>query len=413
MAQRAESWIGSRVLAVSLVASLAGSAAAMDPARVELLGDAATRTALLAADDQAASAGRDARGTFIGSGDTKLYITGFMQFRYYVNTRDSDVMGDTDDLTNGFAMRRARVVFSGQLTKQLGFNFTGNASSSDGTLGLLDAFADWKFDNGVKVKWGQFKLPLLREELIFDTQQLAIERSIANDAFSQTRSQGVEVSWAGENVRLAGAFSDGLKTLNTDFDSATEADYALTARGEYKWAGEWKDFDRFSSWRTGKYAGSVGAAVHWQDGGETTATLDQSFLQYTVDAMAKGAGWNLYAAFIGKNTEPATGPSFDDFAYVVQGGYFFSDQIEGFARFSHVIPDDSRANGDDFKDITVGANYYVLPESNALKITGDVLWALDDQSSARDVVKANASNGFLGQSEENEIAFRLQFQLVF
>lgn len=382
------------------------------PARVELLADAASR-ASLGADDAAASAGRDARGTYIGAGDTKLYITGFMQFRYYVNTRDSDSVGDTEDLTTGFSMRRARLIFSGQLTKQLGFNLTTNATTSDGVIEMLDAWADWKFENGVKVKWGQFKLPLLREESISDTYQLAIERSIANEAFTQSRSQGVEVSWAGEEVRVAGAFSDGLKTLNTTFDSALESDYALTGRVDYKWAGEWKDFDRLSSWRGSHYAGSVGAAVHWQDGGETNATVDQSVLQYTIDTLAKGDGWNIYAAFIGRNTEPAGGSSFDDFGYVVQGGYFFTDQLEGFGRFSHVLPDDNRANGDEFKEVTAGVNYYVLPQSNALKITGDVFWALDDQSGSRDVVKTSASNGFLGQTEENEVAFRLQFQLVF
>lgn len=358
--------------------------------------------------DATGAAGKDSKGIYMASGDAKLYFGGFAQWRFNLNSRN-DTVEPEQDLTTGFSIRRVRMGMNGDLSKQLSFKIEGDGAPD--VFKILDSYATWSFDGGTKMRFGQFKMPLLKEELVSDTKQLLVEKSTANAVFGQDRSQGIDLSWSDDSVRLSGAFSDGLKTLNTAFDSSTEADYALTGRVEYKWAGDWKQFDSFTSFNGSKYAGYIGGAVHWQDGGETGGTSDTQVLEYTVDTMAKGDGWNAFVAFVGRRTETTTA-DFDDFGLVVQGGILATSDTELFARYSLVSPDSDRANGQDFSEASIGATRFIFPESHAAKITADLTWAFDDQAGSSSIVRPSAANAFLA-APDDQVYARVQFLIVF
>jgi phosphate-selective porin len=387
---------------VGLVAliTLAGTALAQQPEPAPAVAAPEASLAL-------GSAGKDAKGFYLKGGDSSLYIGGFIQTRFSLNSRND--VADQDELTTGFSTRRARLGAQGDLNKQLSFKVEGDFIP-DG-FKLLDSFGRWTFSDTTRMRFGQFKTPLMKEDLISDTQQLLVERSVGTSTFLQDRSQGIDLQYADGNLRLTGAFTDGLKTLNTNFDSSSEADFGLTGRAEWKWAGEWKNFDGFTSFQGGKYAGYLGGAVHYQDGGETGGTADQSVLQYTLDSMAKGDGWNLFGAFVGRRTEPTTG-EFDDFGFLVQGGYMVAAQWELAARYSLTMPDDSRVNGDDFSEVTLGVNHFILPESHAVKLSMDVTYCIDDQAGSNSIVRPSAANAFLA-APDDQIYARIQFQIVY
>src|SRR5690606_10621472 len=106
-----------------------------------------------------------------------------------------------------------------------------------------------------------------------------------------------------------------------------------------------------------EYAGMVGGAVHWQDGGETFNTFENEILQYTIDASVEGNGWNLFGTFVGRHVEIDVDPDDidrDDFGFLVQGGVFVTPQTELFARWDSVIPDDGDENDDWWNTITGG-----------------------------------------------------------
>jgi hypothetical protein len=132
--------------------------------------------------------------------------------------------------------------------------------------------------------------------------------------------------------------------------------------------------------------------------------------------MAKGDGWNAFAAFVGTHTDSA-GAEFDDFGAVVQGGMFLPDSDnELFIRYDVVLPDDDRANDDNFNSITFGVNHYI--HGQAAKLTFDVAWYLD--STTKNDLVDGVANGALGDriglistDEDNQFAFRVQFQLLF
>lgn len=395
----------------------------------EMLADAQTRSSLLAG----GGAGHD--GQFYladANGNFRLNVAGQIQFRYVLNWRDDDNTVGTrasDDFTTGFQTRRTKLAFSGNIVNpNWTYKIVGAFDREGGSFGLEEAYVGYKFDNGMKVKMGQFKLPFLREELVSSRYQLAADRSVANEVFNQDFSQGVELRYEQNDWRFMAAFSDGFASRNTDFpNGAGQADWALTGRFEYKFQGMWEDFEDFTSQTGQKFGALFGAAIHYQESPNSNAPsdVDGQYLAYTADLSLEGDSWNLYGAFIGAHSDSrgpvgaGNNPEFDDFGAVIQGGYRFAKDTELFARWDAVFLDNDRvASGEDnFHFLTVGLNQYYA--GHAAKATLDFVYAFTETTN---LVGAsgfanggfpNSGLGLLGDSEDGEVTVRLQFQLLF
>lgn len=391
----------------------------------EMLADAETRSSLLAGGD----AGHDGRFFIAGDG-FRLNVGGMIQFRYVLNFRDEET---GNDFESGFQNRRTKLNFSGNINRDWFFRVEGNFSdveTENGGILLEDAHAGYRFANGVTAAIGQFKLPLLREELVADSMQLAAERSFTNLLFSQDWSQGILLTYETESWRVLGAVSDGLASRNTDFNDRQnnlpagrvtgEAEYALTGRVEFMPQGNWKQFEDFTSPKGSDFGWLLGAAIHWQQSDNTAnpADTDRDTLQYTADISLEGDSWNLYGAVIGRYTDDKIGGSstdFNDFGAVLQGGWRFAENTEVFARWDAMFWDSDRNFNDDSSNfLTVGVNQYYA--GHAAKATADLVWSFQSTS---DVLTNTGFGsdltglGLLGQQDENEVAVRLQFQMLF
>lgn len=394
------------MMVAGAVSSFAGLAsAAPDQARAyaaDLLSDASSRASLLADD-----------------GSTmKLY--GYHQFRWMYNNRDQPSGSGAEDSTIGFQNRYVKLGVKGDLNANWSYNVMGSFARSGGGFGLDDAWGQYRFDQGWSVRWGQFKAPLLREELVSDTNQLAFDRSVMNAAFSTGRTQGVQFAYEADQWRFKGMLNDGAAELNSDIQDES-ADFGLTARFEYKGAGDWKQFDDFTNWQGGAgFAWMIGGAVHFQTGGSTFEsgggkTSETDVIVYTIDGSLEGNGWNAYAAFAGSRVDPDGGTEADDFGFLIQGGLMIAPQNELFARFDTVIPDGDRTGDEGFSTLTAGWNHYFVPESHAAKLTLGASFFLDDPSE-NDVVSAtgiSTGNGLLSSSEDGQFTFVAQMQLIF
>jgi hypothetical protein len=359
------------------------------------------------------------------SGNNRLTIGGAVQTRFNVNVRDdsaNDVNGNPigdGDLTTGFENSLTRLRASGTVgTSQLGYKVQATFSDLSGGFAQIDdAYGTWDFQNGWNLKFGQFNLPVVREIMVGAEDHLGSDFSVTSLFFGQGYSQGIQAGYTGEQFRAMVAFSDGAGTANTTFESDLESDYAFSLRVEGLLMGSnWNQFNTYTSWQS-ESGDSVllGGAVHWQDGGETGGTLDSEVLLYTLDATWEGPGYNLTGVFYG-NTVEGTGTSQDNFGAMLQGGFFFNDQFEGFARYDGLFLDDTVFTVDNVNFLFAGVNYYVLPETNAAKFTTQLGYALDETAE----LFANApgldgsnNNGFLGQDTDGEWAIQFQFQLVF
>jgi hypothetical protein len=265
---------------------------------------------------------------------------------------------------------------------------------------------------------------MLREELVADIYQLAMNRSLMNQVFTLGRTQGVIAGYQNDNWNFRASTNDGGNALNTDYTSPLEADYAFTGRIEYKGAGEWKQFDDFSGWQSQGSAWLLGGAINYQHSGDTNASAavqQAGALLYSVDASYEASGWTIFGEFVGRNQDPdSVSDSFNDFGTLVQAGYFFSDSLEGYARWDAVFADGDRTNTDNnaFNTLSFGANYYMFPRSHAGVFTVELDWYLDP-TTKNSLVNSVANGGsadlidILPSNRDDQFALKFQFQFVF
>jgi hypothetical protein len=384
----------------------------------------------LKADADARTSELSSRGFSLDDeGESSVKLGGWSQFRYLMNWRRNpeNLANGTHDsgFTNGFETARTRLLATGNvMVKDLTFKIEGEFNRGDGDFRLLDAWGRYKFENGVYTTWGQFKPPLLREELVSDIYQLGMGRSTVNEIFSLKRSQGVMIGYQNESWNLRASVNDGANALNTSYVSPVEADFAVTGRIEYKGAGDWKQLDDFTGWRAQSLVWLLGGAVHYQHNGNTASTgtpAQQADILYTVDATIEGSGWTAYGAFVGRNQNPDTdSDSFNDFGVLAQGGYMFTEKLDVFLRWDAVMADGDRTNTDNdwFNTLSLGSNYYLFPRSHAAKFTVELDWFVE-QTQKNSLVNAfaNSSSSDLiairPSDRDDQFALKFQFQLVF
>lgn len=392
----------------------------------DMLADADTRSSLL---QSSGTAGHDGE-FFLASpnGDFRLVIDGQIQFRYNVNGQDPGPVGTAnDDFETGFQTRRTKLVFRGTAFDNFFFKVQGAFNRAGGGFGLQDAYVGYKFDNGLKVKWGQFKSPFLREELISSKRQLAADRSFTNEVFNQGRSQGVMAEYTTGALRFMGSFTDGFNSINTGI-GADPADYAFTGRIEYLGAGSWDQFRDFTSPMGSEYGVLLGLAAHWQDGVDAPGVAAVDMFSWTADVSVEGDGWSVFGAFMGNHinnnggtlaavipgASAALGSATDEYGFVLQGSVYIVDDIETFLRWDGIIP----ASGSAFNTITAGANYYL--HGHAAKFTLDVQYFFDDPASSNFAGTfgsgAGTGIGYVPGAvpfTEAQFSLRAQFQLLF
>jgi hypothetical protein len=400
----------------------------------EMLSDAETRSSLL---QGGGMVGYD-KGFMVGSadGNWKLKFNGLIQFRYIANFRDEadTIPGGGDDLTNGFQMRKARVILSGNavnpnLTYKIAFE--NNNSLGADAWGVRDLMFAYNMGDGWKVRGGEYKVGFLREELNSEMYTMAAERGVMNNFFTQGRSDAFGFTYENDQWKWSFDFSDGFNTAGTDFTAATESEFAGTVRGEYKWTGSWDALMDYTSKPGDANAGSVGFAGHWQTGTQPAAPTDAAAMwAATADVQWEGNGWGIFGAFVYTNIEQA-GAGADDINHLggcAQVSYRWNETSEVFARWDGIFLDDDDAAitttlDDNIHFVTFGYNHYFAGHN--AKLTIDCIWALNDMTNLIAAVSTNAgqagwagnggttSNGLIGSSDGGEFAIRAQFQLAF
>lgn len=411
----------------------------------EMLADAESRSSLL---QGGGAAGHDGK-FFLASpdGNFRLNVGGQVQFRYVLNIgddadpNDPNAVQDEDDFEHGFENRRTKLEFDGHVySPDLIYRVVGAFNSDGGSFELEDGYIGFKLEGGGKLIFGQFKAPLLREELVSSKYQLAADRSFTNEFFTANRTQGIQFSQETDNVRFALSFNDGVDNsivssftggaagdaTNTSFNN-DQTDAAFTGRVEILLGGEWDAFKDFTSEPGAAISHMVGAAFHYQLGSEVfVGGVEQDnddLIIYTVDYSIEGDGWNAFAAFVGSSTDAGVSgaPDGDNFGFVVQGGFNLDESNELFARFDFLSADDELVgDNDEISTLTLGWNHYL--HGHAAKFTVDFNWVFDegfvagDPNGAPPVPNsfiAAPGIGYLGSNDSDQIYIRAQFQLLF
>lgn len=155
--------------------------------------------------------------------EDKLILGGFIHAQAEVgDAPDARYAGAQDR----FLVRRARVNLRGSFGKDWSFklesDFGANTlgSSSNYRAQLTDAHLDWTPHPAAQVRLGQFKTPFGWEQLLSDTQNPFVERSLPNDRLTAGRQIGLGLSGSVLDKRLeysVGAFNgNGVNNSNND-----------------------------------------------------------------------------------------------------------------------------------------------------------------------------------------------------
>lgn len=380
----------------------------------DVLADADTRASLL---QNGMTAGWD-NGFFIGDTDGKFHLKmkGQLQFRFMLNSQDNTGDASGDDNRWGFENTRTKLRFTGHVVDPSWiYMIEGNFDrSGSGNFGLEDAYLGKVLgDSGWTFLAGQFKVPMLREELVYSAHQQAVERSLVNEEFTAGRTQGVCLWYRDDTFDLWLGYTDG-HPASGGFNMpalAADTEISLTARAAVLLDGSWEQFDDLPSFPDDEFGLMIGGAAHYQEGEFGTAADELEVFQWTVDGAAEFGGANLFAYFVARHLDSDT-VDLDQFGFVVQGGYFLNKDWEVIGRYEWADDDMS----DELNIATAGVNRYF--SGHLLKWQTDVGYAFDQ-------VTSTFGDGFLGNGgsitgwradgadEDGQVVVRTQLQLLF
>ena len=420
----------------------------------------------------------DAHGFHLRTADDtfKLNIHGMVQTRWifnrstsgqqYTNTQAvvDNVTGSDSPLGpengSGFQIRRAKVTFRGHVVDpswryKLETNFRSNGSAV-----FQDAYIVKEFEDGFSIRVGQFKEAWLREQMVSDRRQLAVERSVINGFFGQGRSVGVEGRYRNDTFDITVGATNGMRTTLqsaptfTNFSDAP-TEWSFCGRFQYILAGAWKDFRNLNASIDSSTSVMVGVAGMSQKYGERSntdslfgfdpnqiflgtslGTLDGSMVSgLTADVSIKHRDLTFFAAIAWQQistrtqgsgpfvvgTVPFEVPRINPWGFVVQGGWAATGEIELFARYSYLDADMDDlaappalalplAYGSSVSSvITLGVNWFL---SDKVKLTVDTGLNLDSSFAGITGGRLRGA-GWVPTSSSDQWNLRAQLQLQF
>jgi hypothetical protein len=249
---------------------------------------------------------------------------------------------------------------------------------------------------------------------------MVLESSPTNYVFDPFGFKGVMLGYHMPRVVFRGIINDGYRSFsNSAFDEAS-ADWALAGQvvgmavGD---EGDWERFNNFTSRPGSDFAWQLNGAFHVQEGtshsGDPAGGGSDDLFLGIVESSMEGDGWNVYGSGYYRHTNPNAGgmSSVDDVGFVIQGGAWVADHFEVYTRFDMTIPDDDRpTQGDEFKTITTGFNFYPIPHTDNIKIGTEVMYMFDAEADS--IVEPNTFSSVRASPDGGQWVIRTQAQIL-
>ena len=214
-----------------------------------------------------------------------------------------------------------------------------------------------------------------------------------------------------------GIINDGYRSISNSYFEEPSAEWAFAGQVLAMAVGDeddWPRFNNFTSRPGSDFAWQLNSAFHVQKGESNLDPdgngSDDLFLGI-VESSMEGDGWNLYASGYFRRTDSSTdGFTANDFGFVLQGGVWVSKHVEVYSRFDMTIPDNDRLlEGDDFRTLTAGVNYYPLPHTDNIKFSTELLYMFDAEADS--IVQPNVFNSVRASPDDDQWVIRTQGSL--
>ena len=354
-------------------------------------------------------------------GNWTLGLSGFIQARFTNTNADADGQSGKN-----FSVPRARLIVAGiSGAPNIKYKLEIDASTKTGldtdvdttepseaqNAIVKDAFVDYGVTDAGSVRFGQYKFPFGREQLISDSSDDLVDKSLANNTFAPAREPGA--SWQGRagdgafEYELAAANGDGQNEPNSADDSALDVGDGLRYGARAVWyplGAMTYDFPAFQTldggsrlslgvaYMSNKDARLLNSVVAGTNGTDAN-TLDLELQWMT-------GPFSLLAELYERDTTVPGSADGDDNGYTVQAGYFVVPRVwEVVARVSMVDQTDIPAawiSGPPSrqKELTFGIDRYIDGHNGK--------WALDFVDTHNDTV-----------DDQDSQQLRLQYQVIF
>jgi hypothetical protein len=319
----------------------------------------------------------------------------------------------------GFSVPRARMTVIGTLLENLSFEVRfGTRSNGNATTEVGFAQVRW---SDLRFRAGQFPLKLdLGEEPTPDGQTPNDLSTYAN-TFAGGETQGAQLLYDGP-VRLVGTVGNGARSGFSELLSPIVADVAGTGRIDVPiGTARSPDIPVQVSFRQGqKVTARLGAIGHIQT---KKATLSNPSAQAALaggDFVVRGSGFSLLGSLSYLQLVPGGAPSVEDAGVMLLASLMAARRVELFAQFDAVWPLGARAphppgfaggqpGTTQFRTVTLGTNYFVVPDSTRAKVQIDLQAMPDGQSTS--IAQPITALGILA-SPGPQIAMRLQLTMA-
>jgi len=395
----------------------------------DVLADADTRASLQGSGMQAGYN----NGFVISSNDGQwmLRINGLLQNRFVVShTRDAQNplaggAGPGEKTHDGFETTRAVLNFSGTVAKDYHFNVrlnyspysAGNTPSPDQ---LEWAYASMDLSDEMNLQIGKQKYDVMREYMVNAEFQQVIERSLYTYYWGTSSiTNGIKLNYANDMFRANVMYGNGGTAQNWNAAgsngaySQNAADWAVSGRFAWKPSGTWEQFDEMTSPQGTEAGILIGMGWAVMDGNDKlTGNDDGTNWMLSWDASMDFGGWNVFGSItLGDDKQNAFGQavSGNQWGWMVQGGYYLTEDIELYGRYEWLDPRISGVSHDDIEIMTFGANWYLAGQNAKLSID----WGYNFDKTVTAGVGGGGYTNWLNSAQRNEWVLRTQMQLYF
>lgn len=337
-----------------------------------------------------------------------------LQLRHSTNFREGGSSVAHEDTQDGFEIRRARFGFDGNLlTKDLQYSFDwatyrgnsgGSINNADGTTTsfqhlnggtpvLEEAWVLYHFsDSPWSIRAGQMHDPLDHEAIV-GSKYRAPEVSLQGDIFANTDTftQAVTVIYDPKsNFRFEGGFTDGERAANTNFvdypNNGVQYDWGVAGRGEYKFFGDWKEYNQLTAHGDKEDLLVAGLGV------DNSQRSSSNSLSHTLDLQYAGkSGLFLYGSYFGRYTSNNPGiysgapvstsvGNFADagrdtyeYSFLGQAAYSIDQHWEPYVRYEFLrLAGTPTGSDNSVHEFSIGVNYYFYDHN--VKLTTQMMY---------------------------------------
>lgn len=324
--------------------------------------------------------------------------------------------GAERDTVVGFSVPRARLIITTRLADDA-FRFRlriGNNAQGTGIFQQAYGEANW---SDFRLRVGQMVLVLnAGEEPVIEGLSPADFSSYAN-AFAGGSTQGVQLAYRGP-VRFIATVGNGARVGFSELLAPIVADVATTGRFELPIGPQsLNDYDSMATFRLCQPLNArAGLTGHFQNRGRNDGTK-YNLYQVSADFGVRASGFTVLTSGTYFRLVPVDQPIVQVGGLFVFGSLFLSRYVESFAQFDAVwplgdkapLPPDfvtsSQPGSTMFRTVTIGSNFFIIPDMQRLKVQMDVQAMFDGQATS--FIPANPALGVLPSSGP-QVAMRLQ-----